>query len=261
MERDGTSLDALNNLEGRDIGENDVISLSASSKEMSSVERISVPGNLDVQGTGDTSLGWKMVMHEESNQYYYWNTETGETSWEVPDVLVQASQLNPEQKTLPVTEGLESARLGYEVKSTLDVECSDSSPLHSTCVSMGANLVSETKEVYEHVSQVNEYTEGCKGETLEVKDGDAVINQNELSGYGAVNDLLGNGNSIRTGLEKNVHERIADKEPETGIDISFHLVEQSESLLEKLMTLKGYAYLHHISSSILCISFLLFVCW
>lgn len=239
-ERDGTSLDALQNLEGRDIRENDATTVSDSSKEMDLDEQIYVPGNPGAQGTGDVTLGWKMVMHEESNQCYYWNTETGETSWEVPDVLVQASQLNPEQKTLPVTEGMESACLGHdEVKSTLDVECSDSSAVRITCVSVGANLISETKEVCEHVSQVNEHTEDYKGETFEVKDGATGINQSELSSFDAVNDLLGNGSSIRTGLEKYAYESIVNKELETGIDISSRLVEQSESLLEKLMTLKG----------------------
>ena len=260
-ERDGTSLDALQNLEGRDIRENDATTVSDSSKEMDLDEQIYVPGNPGAQGTGDVTLGWKMVMHEESNQCYYWNTETGETSWEVPDVLVQASQLNPEQKTLPVTEGMESACLGHdEVKSTLDVECSDSSAVRITCVSVGANLISETKEVCEHVSQVNEHTEDYKGETFEVKDGATGINQSELSSFDAVNDLLGNGSSIRTGLEKYAYESIVNKELETGIDISSRLVEQSESLLEKLMTLKGYACLHHISSSTLCINLVLFVC-
>ncbi|KAL8033360.1 hypothetical protein ABFS82_13G156600 [Erythranthe guttata] len=38
---------------------------------------------------GDATSGWNMVLHEESNQYYYWNIVTGETSWEVPDVFVQ----------------------------------------------------------------------------------------------------------------------------------------------------------------------------
>lgn len=44
---------------------------------------------LDERLVGDVNSGWKMVLHEESNQYYYWNVTTGETSWEVPDVLSQ----------------------------------------------------------------------------------------------------------------------------------------------------------------------------
>lgn len=259
VEKNGTSLGVLYNLESGDIRENDVTEPSGSSREMDSAEQVSVPGNPVDLGTADMSLGWKMVMHEESNQYYYWNTETGETSWEVPEALVLASQLNPEQKTLPVTEGMESACLGQEEKSTSDVACSDSSALLTSCVSMGAISVSETKEVCGHVLLVNDEPEGCKGETLEVQDGVTGINQNESSSYGAVDDLLGNWNSIRTGAEEHVHERIANREPGTRIDISSRLVEQSESLLEKLMTLKGYVCLHHISLSFLCIDLLLFV--
>ena len=40
------------------------------------------PSGIEVNG--DLNGGWKLIMHEESNQYYYWNTVTGETSWEVP---------------------------------------------------------------------------------------------------------------------------------------------------------------------------------
>ncbi|XP_018439426.1 uncharacterized protein LOC108811825 isoform X2 [Raphanus sativus] len=39
----------------------------------------------------DVTSQWKMILHEESNQYYYWNTLTGETSWEVPAVLTQTA--------------------------------------------------------------------------------------------------------------------------------------------------------------------------
>lgn len=44
------------------------------------------------QAVGDVILGWKVVLHEGSKEYYYWNTATGETSWEVPDILAQASE-------------------------------------------------------------------------------------------------------------------------------------------------------------------------
>ncbi|XP_020596770.1 uncharacterized protein LOC110036624 [Phalaenopsis equestris] len=43
------------------------------------------------QAKGHINEHWKLVLHEESNQYYYWNTTTGETSWEVPaDLAVEA---------------------------------------------------------------------------------------------------------------------------------------------------------------------------
>ncbi|OWM85897.1 hypothetical protein CDL15_Pgr012147 [Punica granatum] len=51
-----------------------------------------VGGTFDAQVVGDVSSGWKMVLHEETNQYYYWNMLTGETSWEVPEVLAQSAE-------------------------------------------------------------------------------------------------------------------------------------------------------------------------
>ncbi|KAJ3699198.1 hypothetical protein LUZ61_002903 [Rhynchospora tenuis] len=41
-----------------------------------------------VQAVSDIGGDWKAVMHAETNQCYYWNTVTGETSWEVPASLV-----------------------------------------------------------------------------------------------------------------------------------------------------------------------------
>lgn len=41
-----------------------------------------------MQTISDAGGDWKMVMHAETNQCYYWNTLTGETSWEVPAGLV-----------------------------------------------------------------------------------------------------------------------------------------------------------------------------
>ncbi|KAK7289608.1 hypothetical protein RIF29_03368 [Crotalaria pallida] len=61
--------------------------------EMVSKIQMSVSETLDERVVTDMSSGWKMVMHEESQCYYYWNIETGETSWEVPQVLAQAAEL------------------------------------------------------------------------------------------------------------------------------------------------------------------------
>ncbi|AQK83915.1 WW domain-containing protein [Zea mays] len=40
-----------------------------------------------MQIVGDVGGNWKAVMHEQSNQCYYWNTVTGETSWDIPNGL------------------------------------------------------------------------------------------------------------------------------------------------------------------------------
>ncbi|CAN6201753.1 unnamed protein product [Urochloa humidicola] len=47
----------------------------------------SVPDSSGMQIVGDIGGNWKAVMHEQSNQCYYWNTVTGETSWVIPNGL------------------------------------------------------------------------------------------------------------------------------------------------------------------------------
>jgi formin-binding protein 4 len=46
-----------------------------------------IPDTSGMQIVGDSGGNWKAVMHEQSNQCYYWNTVTGETSWEMPNGL------------------------------------------------------------------------------------------------------------------------------------------------------------------------------
>ncbi|XP_047071253.1 formin-binding protein 4 isoform X1 [Lolium rigidum] len=46
-----------------------------------------IPDSSGMQIVGDIGGNWKAIMHEQSNQYYYWNTITGETSWEIPNAL------------------------------------------------------------------------------------------------------------------------------------------------------------------------------
>ncbi|AQK83936.1 WW domain-containing protein [Zea mays] len=47
----------------------------------------SLPDSSGMQIVGDVGGNWKAVMHEQSNQCYYWNTVTGETSWDIPNGL------------------------------------------------------------------------------------------------------------------------------------------------------------------------------
>ncbi|OEL28450.1 hypothetical protein BAE44_0010532 [Dichanthelium oligosanthes] len=50
----------------------------------------SVLDSSGMQVVGDIGGNWKAIMHEQSNQCYYWNTVTGETSWEIPNGLASA---------------------------------------------------------------------------------------------------------------------------------------------------------------------------
>ncbi|XP_020264339.1 formin-binding protein 4 isoform X2 [Asparagus officinalis] len=110
-EKDDTSdkqqsgqVDTAENLAGTEGKENDSSYATAEANETDPVKHDNITEPSGIQVNGDLAGGWKMVVHEESNQYYYWNTVTGETSWEVPPVLAEqtisgaegdGSQLDP----------------------------------------------------------------------------------------------------------------------------------------------------------------------
>ncbi|XP_023728363.1 uncharacterized protein LOC111876068 isoform X1 [Lactuca sativa] len=77
-----------------DVEENGVVEddiVLPSHKDMDEVEQTTMSWTSDTQ-TENMDSGWKMVLHEESNSYYYWNIATGQTSWEVPVDLVQGNE-------------------------------------------------------------------------------------------------------------------------------------------------------------------------
>ncbi|KAL0443265.1 UNVERIFIED_CONTAM: GDSL esterase/lipase [Sesamum latifolium] len=96
-----SSQDPLHKLEEGSIAEIDSDDLPRQTNKMEEATCLAAP---DAHLVGDVSSGWKMVLHEESNQYYYWNTVTGETSWEVPDVLSQETGTTPVEKILDDNE-------------------------------------------------------------------------------------------------------------------------------------------------------------
>lgn len=74
---------------GANGGENYSTCAAAGDNKAGPAKQANVPESSGAQVDGDLAGGWKLVMHEESNQYYYWNTVTGETSWEVPTALAE----------------------------------------------------------------------------------------------------------------------------------------------------------------------------
>ncbi|KAE8690282.1 WW domain-containing protein, putative isoform 5 [Hibiscus syriacus] len=173
-----------------------------------STEQDSVAGASEVQATRDVGSGWRIVMHEESNQYYYWNTETGETSWEVPTVLNQINQ------------------------STSQVDAHDLSSTVSA-QSVGDNVILQSK-VYDNEAELDEHDGGCKNEAMKDKISD-VIESDFQSRLGAVDTCLVGGSLDHSG--NSTHDVLAN-DNKTVIDLSIHLLRQGECLLERLKSLK-----------------------
>ncbi|KAM0063710.1 putative WW domain-containing protein [Helianthus debilis subsp. tardiflorus] len=100
QEKEPSPVDVLPNLE-KTVEDDKPESLH---KDTDTLDRASVSLTSEMQTTGDVDSGWKMVLHEESNSYYYWNVATGETSWETPDVLTRGNELAYDPKSVPEIE-------------------------------------------------------------------------------------------------------------------------------------------------------------
>ncbi|KAK8644031.1 hypothetical protein V6N13_013305 [Hibiscus sabdariffa] len=187
-----------------------------------STEQDSVAGTSEVQVTQDVGSGWRMVMHEESNQYYYWNTETGETSWEVPAVLNQINQSSPHLKA-PIVEDMEVAQVdAHDLNSTISVQ------------SVGDNVILQSM-VYDNEPELDDHGGGCKNEALKDKISD-VSRSDFQSSLDAADICLVGGSLDHSG--SSAQDVVANDDNKTGIDLSIHLLRQGERLLERLKSLK-----------------------
>lgn len=205
---------------GVDNREGDNDDASESVKKNDSTEQISVAGTSEVQVIGDVGSGWRIVMHEESNQYYYWNVETGETSWEVPNVLAPINLSTSGQMALTV-ENMETAQVGtQDFKSTLSAQPT------------GGNLIPQNNE-----PRLDEQDGGCKSEALKDNNWTSDVNRSEFqSSSDAVDTHLTDGSLSGSG--NYVQNLLANVENKSGIDLSTHLLKQGECLLERMKSLK-----------------------
>lgn len=194
-------------------------------------EVVTYPVLSDVQVVGDASTGWKVVLHEESNQYYYWNITTGETSWEVPDDLAQVTDMSCLEKAAADTEEKSNGLGGTSGSSIpLDMEHGDST---TGQLNGGSDTNRKTGCVSEQVTKMHGYGEGCNGDSVDEK-GNPDADQNNGTSLLADNSL---GNEIA--LSSKINHGTHSEECETGTDLSSQLVKHCEILLERLNSAKG----------------------
>lgn len=213
--------------------------------EMSLSQPTSAAETPALQVIGDVSSGWRMVLHEESKQYYYWNVETGETSWEIPQVLAQTTELAADQRTNIIEDTQSTAVAEHECNSTIAV-ASDyyvTAPIYDGPID--GNMISESKDAHECGAQANERFEGSKGEVMKYGNGTVGVSQVELSGTGGVADSFSaDGSLIGPGMH--IQGLMNNEENITASDLSTGLVKRCEELLQKLKSLEGSkAHLQH----------------
>ncbi|MCL7027905.1 hypothetical protein MKW94_023301, partial [Papaver nudicaule] len=205
LEKEFLSSEASKDLDGDEVIETGASLSCQSLDEAEPTAQIPDSGNALVQTGGDESSTWKLVMHEESGQYYYWNTVTGETSWEVPDIFVQKAETTTVQKTPGIEDGSTAIANVY-----------------TSIVDSGANMI-RVAEKYDNGHQLRTWSEGHENEDQEVQYLEPEVRCMEPGGSEAPTAV---GDD-----DKDDHKRIPN-EQETAL--STRLVEYGKSLLERL---------------------------
>ncbi|KNA12160.1 hypothetical protein SOVF_128280 isoform A [Spinacia oleracea] len=188
----------------------------------------------DTKITEGISSTWKMVLHEESNRYYYWNTVTGETSWDVPESLGQGAALPNELENL-----------GAEMKVSAAPPVSFGVNLDEFSASQGVGYtgeISDMKTMYESGVLSSQPLEQSGVDGSQYLGGFSAVGAlpyeaSTLGNYSFSAQLNASGGNLAAGSYEG-HDQIALTTEHGAVDLPSHLVKKGEALLERLKLLQ-----------------------
>ncbi|CAN0857893.1 hypothetical protein LINGRAHAP2_LOCUS6975 [Linum grandiflorum] len=232
MDGDSIAVDTAEGVKHGESKDSDTTAYADTSKPLMLAEKASVGGYSTPQVAGDVILGWRMVVHDETNQYYYWNTETGETSWEVPTALAQMGySMNQqtsvaESTSLPVSESYNNSIVNVGGISF---------PLSTVDSSTVISYVPSSEGVHGSMPELYPIYQQAGNEPL--KD-ESYSQQNELeSNSTSVHAQLGDVNSFQ---DEPSHVAMSAHIQKEGTDSSNSLRTRCQCLLERVKSLTGF---------------------
>ncbi|XP_043688527.1 uncharacterized protein LOC122639691 isoform X2 [Telopea speciosissima] len=245
--------DAAIDMGSADTVETNVATSGDPGNQADSGAQVSDSGSSGIQVVGDVTSGWKIVMHEESNKYYYWNIETGETSWEVPDVLTQGTEMASEQKVPVVNEVKESSHVDNCASNPNFTQLNVFSNVTAGDEPNDSKLIPEFMEKHELGLEMDNWNERYKDQSLDDLKLGAKVEQTESDdGSGKVtapcqemSSLCGYSKEQSTFSISGLKDQITginehQENYEAGRALSSDLVKYGESLLQRLKAVEGY---------------------
>lgn len=213
------------------------VNLDKKDHEIDAENKDHVPVASDIKTTVGMSTTWKMVLHEESDRYYYWNTVTGETSWDLPESLAQAMPNEPE--TLGTDMKLTAAG-DVNAPAVFRVNLDDNS------ASQGVGYTSEIsdmKAIYEPGALVNHSLEQSGVDGSQFLGGYSVVGvlpyeASSLGNYSMSAHINATDVNLASGSYGR-HDQSAIPSEQGAVDLPSQLVKNGEALLERLKLLQG----------------------